>query len=76
MISRLTLQSPFIENEDAEIRIRIETRTTDWSMLQRCNISDTGEWAKMPSMHEALITRSPQSRTSFAGFWRSDPTSE
>jgi len=77
MISfRLTLQSPFIENEEAEIRIRIETRTTDWSMLQRCNISDVGEWAKGPFIPEALITRSPQSRTSFAGYWRSDLTSE
>ena len=41
---RLTLQSPFIENEDAEIRERIETRTTDWTMLQKCGISDVGKW--------------------------------
>jgi len=36
----LTLQSPFIENEDVDIRVRVETRTTDWSMLDRCGISD------------------------------------
>ena len=47
MISfRLTLQSPFIENEDAEIRVRIETRTTDWSTLQKCGVSDVGKWIK------------------------------
>jgi len=67
------LQTPFIENEDAEIRIGVETRTTDWSMLQGCN---AGEWAKIPFTYKALITHSPQSRTSFAGYWRSDPTLE
>lgn len=41
---RLTLQSPFIENEDADVRLRIETRTTDWSVLQRSGVSDVGEW--------------------------------
>jgi hypothetical protein len=47
MISfRLTLQSPFIENEDADMRVRIETRTTDWSVLHRCGVSDIGEWVK------------------------------
>lgn len=40
VFSMLTLQSPFIENEDVDIRMRIETRTTDWSMLHRCGISD------------------------------------
>ena len=39
---RLTLQSPFIENEDADLRVRIETRTTDWTMLHRCGVSDIG----------------------------------
>ena len=71
---RLTLQSPFIENEDAEIRIRIETRTTDWSMLERCNISDVGECAKSSFIHESLTTHSPQSSISFVGYCKSDPS--
>lgn len=77
MISfRLTLQSPFIENEDADIRVRIETRTTDWSLLQNCGVSDVGKWTKQWPTHESLIERSPQFGTSSAGYWRSDPTFE
>ena len=54
MISfRLTLQSPFIENEDAEVRIRIETRKTDWSLLDKSGISGVGELAKRPFTHKS-----------------------
>ncbi|KAF9650876.1 kinase-like protein [Thelephora ganbajun] len=54
VFSMLTLQSPFIENEDADIRVRIETRTTDWSMLRKCGISDfrtsfVGSWRSDPT---------------------------
>lgn len=73
---RLTLQSPFIENEDAEIRERIETRTTDWAVLQKCGIGDVGKWTIWSFIHESLIVNSSQFKTSFAGYWRSDLTSE
>lgn len=77
MISfRLTLQSPFIENEDADIRVRIETRTTDWSMLQKFHVSDVGEWIKQSFTHDPFIKCSPQFRTSFADYWRSGRTFE
>lgn len=55
---RLTLQSPFIENEDADIRIKIETRTTHWSMLHKCGVSDIGEWTTWSFIHKSLITYS------------------
>jgi len=73
---RLTLQSPFIENEDAEVRVRVETRTTDWSLLYKCGVSDIGEWTKGLFTHGSLITHIPQLRTSFAGYWRFDQKSE
>lgn len=65
---RLTLQSPFIENEDADIRIRIETRTTDWSMLERCGISDVGEYTTTPFMsRSSCVFRSPELHSQAVG---------
>jgi serine/threonine/tyrosine protein kinase RAD53 len=47
VFSMLTVSSPFIENEEMDIRMRIETRTTEWSLLTSKGLSNQGKllWA-------------------------------
>lgn len=43
VFSMLTVSSPFVENEDLDIRMRIETRTTEWSLLTSRGFSIEGK---------------------------------
>lgn len=45
VFSMLTVSSPFIEDEGMDIRLRIETRTTEWSLLTSRGFSKEGTQA-------------------------------
>lgn len=46
VFSMLTVSSPFIENEEMDIRMRIETRTTEWSLLINKGFSPQGTFQR------------------------------